>query len=249
MKNQTRRPLVTKENKLGNMGMRIVQDITEDSLNWIFRPQDTHDFGIDAHIEVVKKGQATGKIIAVQIKCGDSFFKDTDKLGYVFRPKEKHINYWLDFSLPVIIIICNPQTKECWWTEANNNTIRSTGIGWKISIPYAQIFNNTYLHILNQIASRTISDRIRQRFQHRLNKAPIIDDREIIEVIYRGGVIMGFRQVNSNEYSLLAFSQDYILYQSNSFYNINEWVNILNNCGLEDWEISESLDKIYSDIT
>ena len=39
--------------KLGSKGMRLVHNIVEDELEWVFREQVTHDLGIDAHIEVV----------------------------------------------------------------------------------------------------------------------------------------------------------------------------------------------------
>lgn len=120
-------PAITVKDYLGNKGMRIVQDITEDVFQWIFRPQTTRDFGVDAHIEVVVNNQATGRLIAAQIKCGDSFFKEGDDIGYVFRPKNKHIRYWTENSLPVIIIICNAQNRQCWWTEVNEQTIKKPG--------------------------------------------------------------------------------------------------------------------------
>ena len=85
--NNSEYPEVTDEDRLGSKGMRIVQDIVEDSLDWVFRSQITRDLGIDAHIEIItKKNEATGKIIAVQIKCGESFFSESNEDGYVFRP-------------------------------------------------------------------------------------------------------------------------------------------------------------------
>ena len=40
----------------------------------IFREQPTDDYGIDAQIETIEDEYATGKLIAVQIKSGASFF-------------------------------------------------------------------------------------------------------------------------------------------------------------------------------
>lgn len=34
---------------------------------WLFREQPIHDYGIDAHVEVVDNGQPTGKLIAIQV--------------------------------------------------------------------------------------------------------------------------------------------------------------------------------------
>jgi Domain of unknown function (DUF4365) len=176
-------PKVTDEDKLGSKGMRIVQDIVEDELEWVFRSQTTKDLGIDAHIEVIRdKDKATGRIIAAQIKCGRSFFKEANENGYVFRPKSKHIQYWLDHSLPVIIIVCHPDTRECWWVEVTSENTIKTGKGWKTVLPFGRRFDATHKHALSQIAGRTLAERIKQRYINRLRLAPIIDDREFIEI-------------------------------------------------------------------
>ncbi|MCB9115612.1 MAG: DUF4365 domain-containing protein [Caldilinea sp.] len=242
-------PEVTNKDRLGSKGMLIVQDIVEDSLGWVFRSQITRDFGIDAHIEIItEKSEATGKIIAAQIKCGESFFGESNEDGYVFRPKTKHIRYWLDHSLPVIVVICHPGTRECRWVEVTSENIVSTGIGWKIILPFGQRFDVTHKHVLSQIAGRTLAERIRQRYKNRLQLAPIIDDRIFIEVIHRGGILMGFRRITQSDYRALALSQDYMLYQSDSFYDLETWKDILELSGVEDWEIEEALGKAEQEI-
>lgn len=44
-------------------------------VGYIFREQQTDDYGIDAQIEIVAGGLVTGKLIALQIKTGPSWFK------------------------------------------------------------------------------------------------------------------------------------------------------------------------------
>jgi len=235
--------------RLGSKGIRLVDNIVEDELGWVFREQTTHDLGIDAHIEVVSdKNRATGQIIAAQIKCGESFFKESATNGYIFRPETKHVNYWTGHSLPVIVIICHPVSGECWWIEVTSENITSTGKGWRIIVPFGQRFDSSHKHILVQIAGRTLAERIRQRYKRRLAVAPIIDDREFIEIIHRGGILMGFRRVTGNDYRALAFSQDYMLYQSDSFYDLGAWKDILELSGVEDWEIEEALEKADQEV-
>jgi hypothetical protein len=41
---------------------------------WIFREQPIVDMGINAHIEIVDDGNPSGKLIALQIKTGESYF-------------------------------------------------------------------------------------------------------------------------------------------------------------------------------
>lgn len=235
--------------RIGSKGIRIVHNIVADELRWVFREQETHDLGIDAHIEVVgDKNRATGQIIAAQIKCGESFFKESVKNGYIFRPKTKHVNYWTGHSLPVIVIICHPVSEECWWIEVTSENITSTGKGWRIIVPFGQRFDSTNKHILAQIAGRTLTERITQRYKRRLAIAPIIEDREFIEIIHRGGILMGFRRITGKDYRALAFSQDYMLYQSDSFYDLGTWKDILKLSGVEDWEIEEALEKADQEV-
>ena len=54
-------------------------------LGLIFREQPIDDYGIDAQIETVKDGYATGKLIAVQIKSGDSYIKKVSDEYIVFN--------------------------------------------------------------------------------------------------------------------------------------------------------------------
>ncbi|HEX9973598.1 MAG TPA: DUF4365 domain-containing protein, partial [bacterium] len=176
-------------------------------------------------------------------KCGENFFKKSNIYGYIFRPKVKHVNYWTAHSLPVVIIICHPISSDCWWIEVTNENIKSTGRGWRMLVPFGQKFDSTQKHVLAQIAGRTLAERIRQRYKRRLTLAPIIDDREFIEIIHRGGILMGFKRIAENEFRALAFSQDYLLYQSDSFYNLEMWKDILELSGVEDWEIEEALEK------
>lgn len=87
-----------------------------------------------------------------------------------------------------------------------------------------------------------------QRYRRRIDGAPTIDDRKFMEVLYRGGVLIGFRRITGVDFSALAFSQDFVLYQSDSYYDLEMWKQILEMAGIEDWEIEEALAKADKDI-
>ena len=78
-------------------------------LGLIFREQPTDDYGIDAQIETFDKDYASGKLIAVQIKSGDSFFNELKDDKIIFRGEKKHYDYWINHSLPVIIVLYIPK--------------------------------------------------------------------------------------------------------------------------------------------
>jgi hypothetical protein len=102
---------------------------------WLFREQPTQDYGIDAHAEIVAEERPTGKLIAFQIKAGNSFFKETSGDNYVFRTDDKHITYWVGHSMPVVIALYNPDTKEACFQHVSRQSVESTGKGWKIQVP------------------------------------------------------------------------------------------------------------------
>ncbi len=87
--------------------------------NFIFREQTVSDYGIDALIETREKDTPSEKMIAVQIKSGESYFKETDGDYVVFRVNNKHRDYWINHSLPVIIVLYSPSLDKCIWEIVN----------------------------------------------------------------------------------------------------------------------------------
>jgi hypothetical protein len=57
---------------------------------WYFREQFTHDWGIDAYVEIVRGGAPTGELIALQIKAGKSYFSNETDDSVPFPSDEKH---------------------------------------------------------------------------------------------------------------------------------------------------------------
>src|SRR4051812_9521326 len=66
-------------------------------LELIWRETPMSDVGIDGQIEFVDDaGNATGRLVAVQIKCGTSYFHDHGDEWH-FYPDPKHRFYWERF--------------------------------------------------------------------------------------------------------------------------------------------------------
>ncbi len=108
------------------------------SHGWLFREQLFHDYGIDAQVEITEGNTPTGDLIAIQIKSGISYFSESNISSVVFRTNEAHIDYWFRHSLPIIIVLYNPDQDECLWEAITEETIENTGKGWKIEIPKAK---------------------------------------------------------------------------------------------------------------
>lgn len=151
-------PEVTPEAELAALGVRIIEAIVHDDLKFLFRAKERFDIGIDGEIEIVVDGPdnkrlGTGRLIAVQIKCGHHYFKEEKDDHFIFRGELKHLDYWLSSSLTVIVILCHPDTRMAYWAEINPGLIERTGSAWKIMVPKASSL------LKSQAAIRTVAGR------------------------------------------------------------------------------------------
>lgn len=132
-----------KTNRIERQGIGIVITAFE-SLGFAFREQTESDYGIDAHIELIQKELPTGQLLALQIKSGESYLSETGSNNFVFRTDDKHVNYWLNHSLPVLICLCDIEKRKVYWQIVTNETAISTGNGYKIIVPSTQLIHICY---------------------------------------------------------------------------------------------------------
>jgi hypothetical protein len=98
-------------------GIAAVQSFAA-SKDQIWRETNTGDVGIDGQLEYVNDdGYATGKLVAVQVKSGPSYFEHPTDLGWKFYPETKHRRYWEQFPVPVILVLNDPETGHCYWVD------------------------------------------------------------------------------------------------------------------------------------
>lgn len=109
-------------------GVALVQNIVCSQFGWIFREQLSDDYGVDAHIEIKDDSYASGKIIGVQIKTGESYFNTKGNTGKLVFSK-KHFYYWSNYSLPVIVVFVNISTNKCYWEYFNIQNLEKTTQG------------------------------------------------------------------------------------------------------------------------
>lgn len=120
---------------VSRIGVAATQLIFE-RMGFAFREQPIEDYGIDAIVEEREsKNTLSGKLIGVQIKSGQSFFSEIKDGRVIFRGEMRHYDYWLNYSLPVIIVLYNPETEICVYQFITKDIITKTDHGWKIDIP------------------------------------------------------------------------------------------------------------------
>jgi tetratricopeptide (TPR) repeat protein len=160
------RSVKRQNDRTGAGGAAIVSMILNLDMAWIYRAVDQAgtDYGVDAHIEVTDAdGVETGRQIAAQVKTGKHFFKKKTDDGFVHRPEDRHVRYWKDYALPVILILVDPRTREAYWEFTDHVT--STGKGWKIVVPRANVFGASAKATLSTIAVGHGTERTRAQIE------------------------------------------------------------------------------------
>ncbi|MER7520741.1 DUF4365 domain-containing protein [Streptomyces sp. NPDC126499] len=139
--------------KVAGIGVTQTRLAVEDELGWLFREQPAEDFGIDAHAEVVDGERVRGRLLALQIKSGLSWFRERGEGGWWFRPDAAHVEYWTNHSLPVVVVLYHPESKRCYWQLVNRETLVETSSGsWKLLVPEAHVLDGTARAALSQAA-------------------------------------------------------------------------------------------------
>ena len=147
---------------VSRIGVAAINLIFE-KMGFAFREQPVEDYGIDAIVEErTSDRKLTGKLIGVQIKSGTSFFRETLGNKVVFRGELKHYEYWTNYSLPVILVLYNPETRSCIYEIITDDKITKTGKSWKIKI-------DTNNKLENAAASLRILNKSQSEYQKRLS--------------------------------------------------------------------------------
>jgi tetratricopeptide (TPR) repeat protein len=132
-----------KADRIGNAGVAIVDEIINSVFGWMFRRQDQAgtDHGVDAEIEVVAEdGRVTGHLLAVQIKTGKKYLRPAKGEAFTFYGELRHLEYWLDHSLPVLLILVDEKSRTAYW-QAVREPLDRTKKAWKLVVQRANVLD------------------------------------------------------------------------------------------------------------
>ena len=149
---------VDRRHTVDRSGVALVQNLTVRDLEWLFREQPVSDFGVDAQVEIVERGFALGRLLALQIKSGKSYFQERAGNAFVYRGDRHHLRYWLGYALPVIVVIGRPESQEAYWQVVAEDTIVRTEDGWKMTIPVVNRYGEVTRSALQALCSKRIAE-------------------------------------------------------------------------------------------
>lgn len=108
----------------------------------IWRPTPCHDLGIDGQMEFLDNTESvvsTGKIVAVQVKSGPSYFSRPTTEGFAYYPSSRHRSYWGRLALPVLLVLHDPNQCLTIYAEVKKQ-INNDG---QLIVPADSIFDGS----------------------------------------------------------------------------------------------------------
>lgn len=139
------------------IGVAEIESLFLRLYGWVFREQFVEDYGIDAYLELAGDSGPNGKLIALQIKTGQSYLRYNSENGITYYIDPKHYRYWTSYSLPVLILIYDEIKQICYWEVVNETKIESTATGYKISIPLSNTLSAEAKPLIEKIVEVPLS--------------------------------------------------------------------------------------------
>lgn len=158
-------PKRTFKQSRGQKGEAYIDFLISNTFDWIYRPvHQEMDFGIDGYIDIVNNTQVTGLSIGVQIKSGSSYIAKRTSGGIKYEGNNKHLNFYLNHKIPVILIVVDNDRNNAFWVEFDIEKTTPTSSGWWIEIPEENTISTNTKAIWENIAGipEDFSDKVQK---------------------------------------------------------------------------------------
>ena len=139
-------------NRVESEGLHAVSGVLLYEFDWIGRAITEFDMGIDIHAEISNNGNPSGRLLGIQVKSGPSYFKRIKNNSVAFSFSKVHYKYWMNYSLPVIVVLYRPADKRLIWGHVCEANLRKMKDQWQIQIPLTQTFSREFKGDLEKLA-------------------------------------------------------------------------------------------------
>lgn len=100
--------------RIERAGVRAAAAVFEDA-NMLVQPVDgSVDIGKDLYVDLTENDRATGELVAIQVKSGQSYER---KRGFAIPASPGDIALWAASTVPVIGIVYDPRSERLYWTN------------------------------------------------------------------------------------------------------------------------------------
>lgn len=134
--------------------------VASTALGWYFRQQQRDGVGLDGYFEVLADGVPSGRLLGVQLKAGSSYFTRPTETGdgwVYYDGSQKLRDYWLNYQLPVLLVLYDPDTNTAYWQHITPETAQVIGKGFKVIVPSSQRLDASSKLALTAIADQALA--------------------------------------------------------------------------------------------
>lgn len=124
-------------NVTSKTGINYIRTVVESSNSIFHEIHQENDIGVDAIIELIKNERPTGKMVAIQIKSGESFYASKKCV----IPIDNHRKYWESHPLPMFGIVYVPSLNCAYWVDIKKQLLKQ---GDSSSIKFEPTKANTF---------------------------------------------------------------------------------------------------------
>jgi len=161
-------PQLTSAKLKGSIGQTFFANFVHQLLNFSYRPvPQESDFGIDGYIDIIIGENVTGRTLAVQIKCGDSYYAPNTEGDIQYNGDNKHLNFYLNTTTPIILVVLNSSCTKGCWVQFKKEIIMPSTNGWHIEMPSRNVLSKDIIETWTSIAGPAIdhTDAIRNSWK------------------------------------------------------------------------------------
>lgn len=136
-------------------------------------------------------------MIGVQIKYGNSYFKNITNYGYKYIGEEKHLNYYLNNQSPIFIIIIDEKRDRMNWVKFDINKTMPVGEEkWWIEIPKENKLETNFKEAVFQEANTVNDFREQIKINWDINKIIKQTDKRILAISKKEIIENSFKIIN-----------------------------------------------------
>lgn len=112
---------VTSQSITGQLGANLIEQIVL-KMGYVWRATSIFDVGIDGEIEIrdPMTGEMTNTIVKVQAKATTKPFQAETDNSFEYRCEQKDLDYWVQGNVPIILVVCRPDTDEAYWISVKD---------------------------------------------------------------------------------------------------------------------------------
>jgi len=106
---------------IGQKGANYIERVFLD-MGQVWRPTAVFDTGVDGMVEFrnVADGSVENRHLQIQVKATEIKWESETSDSFTFRISEDDLAYWLKGNIPVILVVCRPDSDEGYWISIRN---------------------------------------------------------------------------------------------------------------------------------